>query len=292
MSISPRRRLRRLLRRLARHPLLEPVAWRIRSRRRGRSAPPPRPKAGDRRARIAVPPRIRAVETQLAELAAGDGPIVAGPWRGSMGVELLYWIPFLRWFRLRFGVDRSRLVAVSRPGAASWYADVCSSYAESPDRVVGRPLPPSLLQATCDDYWRERGPLVHVLDRLVYAPITTESRGPERSGIVVWPDTANDTYPADGGGLPLSALEPGDRAGASAATAAVAGASLLVGAWDARLLLGPMLGVPTLALTGRASASPHLDLAFRAARALESPLLLVDRGQIDLIVELASGVAG
>ena len=52
-------------------------------------------------------------------------PILAGPWLGEVGFELLYWIPFLRWFCERFGVPRDRLIAVSRGGsAAAWYGSI------------------------------------------------------------------------------------------------------------------------------------------------------------------------
>ena len=53
------------------------------------------------------------------------GRFVAGPWLGEVGFELLYWIPFLRWFCERFGVPRDRLIAVSRGGsAAAWYGSI------------------------------------------------------------------------------------------------------------------------------------------------------------------------
>ena len=66
--------------------------------------------------------RASAVERQLASIARQDRPIVAGPWLGEVGFELLYWIPFLRWFAERFDVSRDRLIAVSRGGSAeAWY---------------------------------------------------------------------------------------------------------------------------------------------------------------------------
>jgi hypothetical protein len=292
VSVTPTRRLRRLVRRAARHPTLEPLAWRIRAWRRGRTVPPPRAKVADRRARIAVAPGIRAVESQLEELAAAGGPIVAGPWYGSMETELLYWIPFLRWFSRQFGVDRSRITAVSRPGADSWYSDVCGSYAVTTDEVAGRPLPPTLLEAVCGEYWHERSPLVHVLDRLVYARIPTLSLAVPRQAVVFWPAEDGVATLFEPGAGPVSMLEPEERSGAAALTAAVAGARLLVGPWNGRLVLGPMLGVPTVALTDVSSASPHLDLAHRAARILESQLLVVDRDQIELVARLAKRVAG
>ena len=54
-------------------------------------------------------------------------PIVAGPWLGEVGFELLYWIPFLRWFAERYRVSRERLIAVARGGSAeAWYGSIAS----------------------------------------------------------------------------------------------------------------------------------------------------------------------
>ena len=211
-------------------------------------------------------------------------------------MELLYWIPFLRWFSRRFGVARARIAAVSRPGADAWYADVCATYSAAMEEVGGQPLPPSLLEEVCGAYWEERGPLVHVLDRLEYAPVQAASL-PVPDGVVVWPSSPGDELllelaervAATG---PVAVLEPGNGGDASALTAAVAGARLLVGSWDGRLMLGPMFGVPTVGLTDGTSASPHLDLSHRAARALESPLLLVDRSQIKLVAALGRKLEG
>jgi hypothetical protein len=69
--------------------------------------------------------RASTIERQLASLAAQNRPIVAGPWLGEVGFELLYWIPFLRWFAERYGVSRDRLISVSRGGSAeAWYGSV------------------------------------------------------------------------------------------------------------------------------------------------------------------------
>jgi hypothetical protein len=245
-------------------------------------------------------PRIRAVESRLEELAAGDGQIVAGPWEGSLELELLYWIPFLRWFGRRFEVARSRITAVSRPGADAWYADVCASYSATLKEVDGRAFPPSLLEEVCGAYWQEHGPLVHVLDRLEYArsqalPSPAAPLVPD--AVVVWPSFPGDELLLElaervAARGPAAVIGPGDGWDAAAVTAAVAGAGLLVGSWDGRLMLGPMFGVPTVGLTDGSSASPHLDLSQRAARALDSRLLLVDRSQIELVASLANKVAG
>ncbi len=70
------------------------------------------------------------LERDLAAVAAGSGTIVAGPWLGEVGFELLYWAPFLRWFTERFDVAPSRLLVVSRGGTASWYRPFAGGYRE------------------------------------------------------------------------------------------------------------------------------------------------------------------
>jgi len=74
-------------------------------------------------ARLASYRRASAVQRELAALADTGGPILVGPWLGEVGFELLYWLPFLRWFGESYGVPPERVIAVSRGGgAAAWYA--------------------------------------------------------------------------------------------------------------------------------------------------------------------------
>lgn len=67
---------------------------------------------------------------EVAAIVSGDGPVIAGPWLGEVGYELLYWIPFLRWATREHPGLRERLVVISRGGVESWYGDVSSGYAE------------------------------------------------------------------------------------------------------------------------------------------------------------------
>jgi len=67
---------------------------------------------------------------QLGRLAASGHPIIAGPYFGEVGFELLYWIPFLAWFSEEYGVAPERVIAVSRGGAASWYAHLAARYCD------------------------------------------------------------------------------------------------------------------------------------------------------------------
>lgn len=67
---------------------------------------------GDRQARIA--------EWWLRDtLRRTTRPIVLGPWRGEVGFEALYWLPWLQW--LLKGVPRERLYVITRGGAGALY---------------------------------------------------------------------------------------------------------------------------------------------------------------------------
>jgi hypothetical protein len=67
---------------------------------------------------------LERVRAELAELASGDGPVLAGPFVGEVGFELLYWLPFVRWAVEQEPGLRRRLVLVSRGGTGSWAADL------------------------------------------------------------------------------------------------------------------------------------------------------------------------
>ena len=69
----------------------------------------------------------------LGAAAAGEGPIMLGPWLSEVGYEALYWVPFVRWFTRQYDVDPDRLVTVSRGGVAPWYAGIASRYVEQFD---------------------------------------------------------------------------------------------------------------------------------------------------------------
>jgi hypothetical protein len=91
------------------------------------------------------------VSKRLGALASASGPIVAGPWLGEVGFELLYWAPFLRWFVEEFGVEPSRLLVVSRGGTAEWYPPGVT-YRDALDLV-----PAASYKAQHDDRVRELG---------------------------------------------------------------------------------------------------------------------------------------
>jgi hypothetical protein len=86
-----------------------------------------------RRIHVQTTPRLLtelSVRRELRRVARGHGPIIVGPWLSEVGYEVLYWVPFLRWYCDRYGVDPSRLIVVSRGGVASWYRDIGTRYIE------------------------------------------------------------------------------------------------------------------------------------------------------------------
>lgn len=80
--------------------------------------------------------RRRLSAKRLGRIAAGSRPIVAGPWVGGVGMELLYWIPLLNWLTTTGGIERERIVAVSRGGADPWYSEVSGRYVDLLDHYT------------------------------------------------------------------------------------------------------------------------------------------------------------
>ena len=81
-----------------------------------------------------------AIDREIAALATTPGPIIAGPWLAEVGYEVLYWIPFLRWFQDACGVPPDRLVVLSRGGMESMYRDVAAGYVDIFDLLTPREL--------------------------------------------------------------------------------------------------------------------------------------------------------
>jgi len=84
-----------------------------------------------------------AIDREIAALAASSRPIIVGPWLAEVGYEVLYWVPFLRWFQDAFGVPADRLVVVSRGGMESLYRDFAGGYVDifdltTPEQLAAR----------------------------------------------------------------------------------------------------------------------------------------------------------
>lgn len=119
---------RRALRMHSKH-LLKRVRGRLPARLR-RAAPEP---AKDPRPEVAD---LRVATKRLKSAGKGEGPVIVGPWMGSVSDELMWWIPFLRWAtQQRFGLDPERLIVVSRGGCSSWYRGLTDQYVDALDLV-------------------------------------------------------------------------------------------------------------------------------------------------------------
>jgi len=84
-----------------------------------------------------------AIERDIARVVSGSDPIIVGPWLSEVGYEVLYWVPFVRWVQAEFRIPASRLVVVTRGGAASWYSDITTKTVElfdlmTPDDYASR----------------------------------------------------------------------------------------------------------------------------------------------------------
>ncbi|HEV2590311.1 MAG TPA: hypothetical protein VGU02_00330 [Gaiellaceae bacterium] len=153
------------------------------------------------------------LDGEARRIAAADGPVVVGPYLSEVGLELLYWVPFLRRLVHAYGIDPQRLVAVSRGGVGNWYDGICGSYADvfevmgedefrdaleagwaeqdgqkqfevgTLDRHVidkaglrdADVLHPSSMFGLFSEYWLHRVALPSVLEHLEIAPFTTPS---------------------------------------------------------------------------------------------------------------------
>ncbi len=91
------------------------------------------------------------IDREIAALAAGTRPIVIGPWLAEVGYEVLYWIPFLRWFQDAYGLSPDRLIAISRGGMESMYRDIAAGYADILDLMTPQQLAARNTQRRSDD---------------------------------------------------------------------------------------------------------------------------------------------
>jgi len=70
------------------------------------------------------------VRQEVGRAAQQPGRVLAGPFTGEVGFELLYWIPFLRWAVSEFPDLRGRLVVISRGGVMGWLDGLDAEYVD------------------------------------------------------------------------------------------------------------------------------------------------------------------
>jgi hypothetical protein len=80
---------------------------------------------------------LRPVRTALEELSQDSGPIFVGPWLDSIGHELVYWVPFVRWATETYGLSPDRLIVISRAGGRPWYGSLAGRYLDARELFRG-----------------------------------------------------------------------------------------------------------------------------------------------------------
>ena len=150
-------------RRRAANPLYAPVrrglsAWLSRSGRSQREAVDA--------TMIGTSLSLRPVKTALEEIQQGTSTVFIGPWIDSIGLEVLYWAPFVRWAAATYGLPAERLVVLSHRGLPHWYGAIAHRFLE-----VG-----SLFSAGELAEWRRRTVPQHEQDpkQAVLSPLDTE----------------------------------------------------------------------------------------------------------------------
>ena len=83
---------------------------------------------------------LRPVKLALEEVRDGTAPVFVGPWCDSMGNELLYWIPFVRWIAATYGLPPERLFVVSNGGLREWYGPLASRFLDARTLFPGAEL--------------------------------------------------------------------------------------------------------------------------------------------------------
>jgi hypothetical protein len=78
----------------------------------------------------------RLADARLARGARRGDPILAGPFVGEVGYELLYWIPFLRALCRRYEIEPERVTVLARGGAGVWYRDLAATSLEILDLMA------------------------------------------------------------------------------------------------------------------------------------------------------------
>ncbi len=74
---------------------------------------------------------LRPVRTALEEVQQGTSMVFVGPWVDAIGLELLYWIPFVRWVAAAYALPPERLVVLSHGGQRDWYGSIAHRFLDT-----------------------------------------------------------------------------------------------------------------------------------------------------------------
>jgi hypothetical protein len=251
--------------------------------------------------------RSAIARRRIESIGRGDAAIVAGPWSGRVAFELLYWLPLLNWLTGVAGVDRERVVAVSRGGVEGWYGDVAGTYrdVEDPEELSSgsADLTPALMAELFAPYWRFGSPAPlrrHAVHRLLPDEDVT---APVRPPYVLLAGSFGESFPDEprardflaraaaalGERANLALLDPpggADLPGEDVSdlcrtpgglAQVVRGAEAVLAPFGDAAVIGPLVRTPTLVFYSHGGFDvPHVHLLLRVARRLagdDTPLL-------------------
>ena len=236
--------------------------------------------------------------------------IVFGPWQGDLLLELLYWVPFVRWAQTHFSLDPARVAVASRRGAGHWYAGACGTYVDA-DTDLGRTFPgaavfsPEPVLALVERYRSGLDAARPLLKRACYERLPPPPRPAEVPkdylAVALVPSAA---FPRSESNRDLTrgliqALSEAahvvpldDERDVEARHGVLGGARGLVASWSGLALLGLLSGVPTVALTtaGDAVAEPDVDLTLRVAGKLGTSFNVLDAAAVHALADALAGV--
>lgn len=99
---------------------------------------------------------------KIKKVGTSGQHIVLGPWVAEVGFEVLYWIPFINWFKEKYEIPSERLHIISRGGADLWYRHITPNYTDlfdlfSPQEyqdknAISQSKPGSLKHQECSDF--------------------------------------------------------------------------------------------------------------------------------------------
>lgn len=76
--------------------------------------------------KASIAQRLKGLSQFVGELRADKAPIVLGPYRGELGLETSYWLPFLGWLSKQVKGFDQRAIVLTRGGLAPLYSHVAA----------------------------------------------------------------------------------------------------------------------------------------------------------------------
>lgn len=106
---------------------------------------------------VVYPLRVRQ---EIERICQSSNAIIVVPWFEEVGMELLYWIPFLNWVRAEFDLNKDRVTVISRGGVAQWYRNICGNYIDILDYITPEKLKHMNQQPAARLKWQKQSVII------------------------------------------------------------------------------------------------------------------------------------